>query len=266
MRFLDHLDHAPAPSRRKVHERLRALEDSPGPNPRMIENLLAEERFDPNDCKAIQRALCCSKLEESGKFGAFIRQMCRKNRKSASRSPRCLSGERAKVDLETDCIRVVRMRRLAQILRDHYFHESVDEALAFIDGALGESLPSFLAVWKSRPLGKYQMWSSIRYGDDDASLLGIPLRELLCWLGIDAQKGPYVLMDFRLPPYVTPRVPTFWDAYASGVWPSRFRVAARGAEYGLTDPPDGCPRESRPEIVHALILPEALLRVPRYVV
>ena len=86
---------------------------------------VAEERFTHRDCYILCRFLLCRRLADMEQTQRLIREL--------SRRDRSLQGEAAKVEAGTVFFRAMTLERLAALLYEEKFHDSEDEAIAFIE-------------------------------------------------------------------------------------------------------------------------------------
>jgi hypothetical protein len=94
------------------------------------------------------------------------------------------------------------------------------------------------------------------------SIQNLSAQEIRDRLGIyDFSLGDsLILFEYVLPKGVTPRFPTFCDAYASEFWTTNFRPALTGATYGFTVPINDKYRPV-PKVVHRPVLIRDVLSV-----
>lgn len=243
----------------KVLNRLTDLANESAIMRQMCHNLLfAETRLKNADWNALFTALC------KGRHGIneteqIIRAFCV--------SKRLLKGGNAKIIPERTMGRAVSKEQFCEMLVKLGYHADIDEARAnltmYVEDVPISDLP---ALWKARQISMYNMWSTFDLKEQDYPF-GTPLAnpaKILCMLGKDPDPSPVLLFEFRLPVNVTPRIPTFCDAYAGKIWSRYFRPALPGESYGTTMPTDTCSdKKGRPEVVHRTILLENLVKPVR---
>jgi hypothetical protein len=132
-----------------------------------------------------------------------------------------------------------------------------DLARSALRGIIDVSPAALASVMRSLPLGNFVMWSTFDMLGSGAPFDRPlpPLASLLARLGLDPKdaREPHLVLEYRLPDTVLPRVPTFCDAYSGAKWNPWFRVSQNGAAFGRTRPVGRFEARGLPEVVHSVI-------------
>ncbi|HMG58069.1 MAG TPA: hypothetical protein VK601_31425 [Kofleriaceae bacterium] len=232
---------------------------------RMFHNLLAETQFTAADIEELLAV-----LQALAAHGASTVETCNRLRQfcatSAAGERRTLRGRPANTGRGA-LGRVVTLSAFARLLVQTERHTDLEEAQLAIRAMFGMRPEDYSIDWRRYPLGRHAMWGTF----DEAG--GPPFgnappsaADLLERLGLDPRHDGDLLLvlEYRLPPEVTSRVPSFCDAYVGPGWNAWFRVSAHEAPFGRTRPVGAREARGAPEVIHDVITASALDAPMRY--
>jgi len=258
MRFQRFLDSIDPTERNTIIAQLEDLAQESSIAEQMRDNLFAETRLRRDDWQALVTALLGTRTGRR-RMQRVIRDFCRDNRQlkggSASLLPGVVLG------------RAVGHERFCRMLVSLGYHADIDEAKAALRSILGLPRSKIPRFWQGRDMGRCVMWATFDQLEiQDPFGLPPPRSDIIiCSLGMRPVRGPVLLLQYRLPGRMKPKIPTFCDAYAGTSWPRYFQPAGPGASWGETVPTDPCPmRARRPEVVHSVIQLRALVKPMEY--
>jgi hypothetical protein len=232
---------------------------------RMFHNLLAESQFTAADIAELLGLLAALAAQ-----GASTDEACQRLRgfcaQAAGGERRTLRGRPAQTG-RGPLGRVMSLASFARLLVHAGAHTDLEEAQIAIRAMLGARPEDYSIDWRRYPLGRHAMWGTF----DEAG--GAPFGEvlpsaadLLERLGLEPRRDGDLLLvlEYRLPAEVTPRVPSFCDAYVGAGWNAWFRVSAHEARFGRTRPVGAREARGAPEVIHGAITAAALEAPLRY--
>lgn len=236
----------------KARPILEALAKVDETHQRMVVNIYIEYSLGRDDWDALFTSLTAEKLKID-EMDEIIVNFCR---------GKTLNGKNASTGSAKIFGKIISFENFCKLLYKLNYYGSLRAAKAAVRSQI--NLQSKNASWDSRKLAQFIMWSTFDPAGGRPFEYEKDPKILVCSLGMDPISTPLIL-EYQVPPKITPKIPSFCDAYAGTRWNKYFKLVDDGAPYGMTEPAGKCEMTSgRPEVVHEAVRGSSLVSPMRY--